>query len=190
MSNLRQHYKDSAIKNLMQEMGYTNIMQVPRILSVVLNRGIGDLSDKSILTDAAKELELIAGQKPIITKARKSIAGFKIRAGWPIGCKVTLRKKRMWEFLDRLLSISLPRVRDFRGLSYKSFDGHGNYAIGITEQSIFPEIKYENIKVFRGLDIVIVTSARTDAEGLALLRALNFPIRKPDVVKAKKVEGS
>jgi len=185
MSDLKKHYYDTVVNQLMTEQQYKNIMEVPRILAVVINRGISDLSDKKILADAADELGLIAGQKPVITKARKSIAGFKIREGWPIGCKVTLRKDRMWEFLDRLLCISIPRIRDFRGFSDRSFDGHGNYSLGIKEQSIFPEIRYENIKNFRGLDITIKTSARTDKDGKALLRALRFPLRNSEVATSK-----
>jgi large subunit ribosomal protein L5 len=181
MSSLKQYYFEHVIKELMATQKYENIMQVPRIEAVILNRGISDLSDKKILVEAAEELGLIAGQKPVITKARKSIAGFKIREGWALGCKVTLRKDRMWEFLERLLSISIPRIRDFRGLNDRSFDGQGNYSLGIKEQSIFPEIRYENIKNFRGLDITIKTSARTDKDGKALLRALKFPLRNSEV---------
>jgi large subunit ribosomal protein L5 len=160
-------------------------MRVPKITKVVLNMGVGEaIGDKKVLESAANELALIAGQKVVITKARKSIAGFKIRAGWPIGCKVTLRGERMYEFLERLVGVAIPRIRDFRGLSPKAFDGRGNYAMGVTEQIIFPEIDYDKIEKLRGLDITITTTARTDEEGRALLTALRFPFKgtvaKPD----------
>jgi large subunit ribosomal protein L5 len=153
-------------------------MQVPRITKITLNMGVGEATgDKKILDNAVGDMEKIAGQKPIVTHARKSIATFKIREGWPIGCKVTLRRERMYEFLDRLITISIPRIRDFRGLNPRSFDGRGNYSFGVKEQIIFPEIAYDKIDVIRGMDIVITTTARTDAEGRALLEAFNFPFR-------------
>jgi large subunit ribosomal protein L5 len=154
-------------------------MQVPRIEKITLNMGVGEaINDKKLLENAASDMATIAGQKPLITKARKSVAGFKIREGYPIGCKVTLRGERMWDFLERLISIALPRVRDFRGVSAKSFDGRGNYSMGVREQIIFPEIDYDKVDRVRGLDITITTTANTDAEGRALLAAFNFPFRK------------
>ena len=159
-------------------MGFDNIMQVPRITKITLNMGVGEaVGDKKVLDNAVADMTKIAGQKPIITKARRSIAGFKIRDGWPIGCKVTLRSDRMYEFLDRLISIAIPRIRDFRGITPKSFDGRGNFAMGVTEQIIFPEINYDEVDKLRGMDITITTTARTDDEGRALLRAFNFPFK-------------
>jgi large subunit ribosomal protein L5 len=152
-------------------------MEVPKITKVVLNIGSGEFSDKKVLENAMDDLTKITGQKPIVTNARKSIAGFKVREGWPVGCKVTLRGERMYEFLDRLVSIAIPRIRDFRGLSPKSFDGRGNYAMGVGEQIIFPEIEYDKIDALRGMDITVTTTAKTDEEGRALLRALQFPFR-------------
>ena len=153
-------------------------MEVPRITKITLNMGVGEaLGDKKVLENAVADMEKISGQKVVVTKARKSIAGFKVRDGWPIGCKVTLRSERMYEFLDRLVSIAIPRVRDFRGVSAKSFDGRGNFAMGVTEQIIFPEIEYDKVDALRGMDITITTSARTDDEGRALLRAFNFPLK-------------
>jgi len=154
-------------------------MAVPRITKITLNMGVGEaVGDKKVMENAVADLEKISGQKPVVTKSRKSIAGFKIREGWPIGCKVTLRSQRMYEFLDRLISVAIPRIRDFRGVSPKSFDGKGNFAMGITEQIIFPEIDYDQIDSLRGLDITITTTARTDDEGRALLRAFNFPLKE------------
>jgi len=179
MSSLKQYYNDTVIKGLMESQGYTNVMQVPRITKITLNMGLGEaVTDKKHITGALSDLALISGQKAVATKARKSIAGFKIRDGWPIGAKVTLRKKRMWDFLERLLFVAIPRVRDFRGLNRKSFDGQGNYSIGITEQLIFPEIEYDKVEAIRGLDITFTTTATNNADGLALLKALNFPIRE------------
>jgi len=176
MARLKDYYRSNVVKHLMQELNYTNVMQVPKILKITLNMGVGEaVNDKKILTNATEDLAKIAGQKPIVTNAKKSIAGFKIREGWPIGCKVTLRGDRMYEFLDRLLSVALPRVRDFRGLNKKSFDGQGNYNLGVKEQIVFPEIQYDKVDAVRGLDICITTSAKTDAEGFALLQALQFP---------------
>jgi len=155
------------------------VMQVPRVTKVTLNMGIGDAtSDKKLIDNAIGDLEKLSGQKPLVTKARKSIAGFKVREGWPIGIKVTLRRERMWDFLDRLVNIAIPRVRDFRGLNPKSFDGRGNYSMGVREQIIFPEIEYDKIDRIRGLDVTITTTAKTDEEGRALLGALNFPFKK------------
>jgi large subunit ribosomal protein L5 len=178
MAQFREIYKKEVIPSLTKKFGYDNPMRVPKVTKVVLNMGVGEaLADKKVLENAASDLALISGQKVVITKARKSIAGFKVRAGWPIGCKVTLRGTRMYEFLDRLVSIAIPRIRDFRGLSPKSFDGRGNFAMGVNEQIIFPEIDYDKIDTLRGLDITITTTANTDDEGRALLAALNFPFR-------------
>ena len=178
MAQLREYYRKEVIPALLQQFGFDNTMRVPKITKVVLNMGLGEaLADKKILENAAGDLEMISGQKVVITKARKSIAGFKIREGWPVGCKVTLRGERMYEFLERLVDIAIPRIRDFRGLSPKSFDGRGNFAMGVNEQIIFPEIEYDKIDMLRGLDITITTTARTDDEGRALLTALRFPFR-------------
>ncbi len=178
MARLKELYKTDIAPKLKEELGIDNVMAVPRITKITLNMGVGEaLGDKKVLEHAVSNLEQITGQKVVVTKARKSIAGFKVREGWPIGCKVTLRKDRMYEFLDRLITISIPRIRDFRGVSAKSFDGRGNYAMGVTEQIIFPEIDYDKIDKIRGLDIAISTSAKTDEEGRALLAAFNFPFR-------------
>ena len=178
MAQLKQYYQEKIVPQLSRELGFGNTMRVPKITKVVLNMGLGEaVADKKILENATNHLELISGQKVVVTKARKSIAGFKIRDGWPIGCKVTLRGERMYEFLERLVNIAIPRIRDFRGLSPKSFDGRGNFAMGVTEQIIFPEIEYDKIDKLRGLDITITTTARTDDEGRALLAALRFPFR-------------
>jgi large subunit ribosomal protein L5 len=166
------------VPQLKEQLGLANVMEVPRITKITLNMGVGEaLGDKKVLENAVADMEKIAGQKAVVTKARKSIAGFKVRDGWPIGCKVTLRSDRMYEFLERLISIAIPRVRDFRGVSPKSFDGRGNFAMGVTEQIIFPEIEYDKVDALRGLDITITTTARTDDEGRALLRAFNFPLK-------------
>ena len=179
MAKLHDIYKNEVVGKLMQQFGYKTVMQVPRIEKITLNMGVGEaLTDKKILENAAADMAAISGQKPLITKARKSVAGFKIREGYPIGCKVTLRGERMWEFLERLICIAMPRIRDFRGVSDKSFDGKGNYSMGVREQIIFPEIDYDKVDQVRGLDITITTSARTDEEGRALLAAFNFPFRK------------
>ena len=179
MARLQQVYKEKVIPELLKEFGYKNVMQVPRIKKITLNMGVGEaVADKKQIENAVRDMTAIAGQKPIVTKARKSIAGFKIRDGWPIGCKVTMRGQHMWEFLDRLIAVSIPRIRDFRGLSAKSFDGRGNYSMGVREQIMFPEIDYDKIDTIRGLDITITTSAVTDEEGCALLKAFSFPIRK------------
>ena len=178
MAALKEVYRDEIAPRLKEELGLVNVMEIPRITKITLNMGVGEaLGDKKVLENALADMEKIAGQKPIITKARKSIANFKVREGWPIGCKVTLRHERMYEFLDRLISIAIPRVRDFRGVSPKSFDGRGNFAMGVTEQIIFPEIDYDQVDALRGLDITITTTARNDDEGRALLRAFNFPLR-------------
>jgi large subunit ribosomal protein L5 len=178
MANLQEIYKSELIAKLKEELSLENVMEVPRITKITLNMGVGEaLGDKKVLEHAVGDLEKIGGQKVVVTKARKSIAGFKVREDWPIGCKVTLRGERMYEFLDRLIAIAIPRIRDFRGLNPKSFDGRGNYAMGVTEQIIFPEIDYDKIDALRGLDIAITTTARTDDEGRALLRAFNFPFK-------------
>ncbi|WP_028304212.1 50S ribosomal protein L5 [Oceanospirillum maris] len=179
MARLKELYKSEVVAKLQEQFGYKNVMQVPRITKVTLNMGIGDAtSDKKLVDSALVDLEQLSGQKPIVTLARKSVAGFKVREGWPIGCKVTMRADRMWEFLDRLVDISIPRVRDFRGLNPKSFDGRGNYSMGVREQIIFPEIEYDKVDRIRGLDITITTTAGTNEEGLALLSALQFPFKK------------
>ncbi|MCM2973652.1 MULTISPECIES: 50S ribosomal protein L5 [Larsenimonas] len=179
MANLKEQYQNEVKAKLKEEFGYDSVMQIPSITKITLNMGVGDAtSDKKLIENAAADLEKLSGQKPIITKARKSVAGFKVREGWPIGVKVTLRRERMWEFLDRLVNIAIPRVRDFRGLNPKSFDGRGNYSMGVREQIIFPEIEYDKVDRVRGLDITITTSANTDDEGRALLSALNFPFKK------------
>jgi len=178
MAQLKQYYKNKVVPELATQFGFANAMRVPKITKVVLNMGLGEaVADKKILDNATGDLESISGQKVVITKARKSIAGFKIRDGWPIGCKVTLRGERMYEFLERLVNIAIPRIRDFRGLSPKSFDGRGNFAMGVSEQIIFPEIEYDKIDKIRGLDITITTTARNDDEGRALLNALHFPFK-------------
>ena len=178
MATLKDKYKSDIAPQLKDELGLDNVMQVPRITKITLNMGVGEaVGDKKVMESAVGDMEKIAGQKPVVTLARKSIAGFKIRDGWPIGCKVTLRSERMYEFLERLISIAIPRIRDFRGISPKSFDGRGNFAMGVSEQIIFPEIDYDQVDSLRGMDISITTSARTDDEGRALLRAFNFPLK-------------
>jgi len=178
MVNLKEKYWNEIAPRLREELGLQNVMEVPKITKITLNMGVGEaIGDKKILENAISDMALIAGQKPVVTKARKSIAGFKVRDGWPIGCKVTLRSDRMYEFLERLISIAIPRIRDFRGVSPKSFDGRGNFAMGVSEQIIFPEIEYDKVDVLRGLDITVTTTARTDDEGRALLRAFNFPLK-------------
>lgn len=178
MSRLKELYKTEVVAKLTEEFGYKNPMEVPRVSKITLNMGVGEaLGDKKLMDFAVADMEAIAGQKAVVTKARKSVAGFKVREGWPIGCKVTLRRDRMWEFMDRLIDISLPRVRDFRGISGKSFDGRGNYSMGIKEQIIFPEIDYDKVDKVRGMDVTITTTAKTNDEGRALLKALQFPFR-------------
>jgi large subunit ribosomal protein L5 len=178
MARLGELYQNELRAKLKEELSLANPMEVPRITKITLNMGVGEAAgDKKVLEAALTDLTKIAGQKPVVTKARKSIAGFKIRDGWPIGCKVTLRGENMYEFLDRLVTIAIPRVRDFRGISPKSFDGRGNFAMGVTEQIIFPEIDYDKIDTLRGMDITITTTARNDDEGRALLKAFNFPFK-------------
>ncbi len=178
MSRLQADYQDRIVGELKEKLGCTSVMQVPRIEKITLNMGVGEaIADKKVMENAVKDLRQIAGQQPIVTHARKSVAAFKVREGWPIGCKVTLRRERMYEFLDRLINIAIPRIRDFRGLSPKAFDGRGNYSMGVREQIMFPEIDYDKIDVLRGMDITITTSARTNDEGRALLEAFKFPFR-------------
>ncbi|MEJ2508801.1 MAG: 50S ribosomal protein L5 [Gammaproteobacteria bacterium] len=178
MARLQDFYRDNVVKQLQEQFGYKSVMQVPKITKITINMGVGEaVGDKKVLENAVGDLIKIAGQKPVVTKARKSIAGFKIRDGWPIGAKVTLRRERMYEFLDRLITVAIPRIRDFRGLNSKSFDGRGNYSMGVREQIIFPEIEYDKIDVLRGMDITITTTAETDEEGRALLSAFSFPFK-------------
>ncbi|WP_185235648.1 50S ribosomal protein L5 [Teredinibacter franksiae] len=178
MARLKEIYRDEIAPKLKEELGLGNVMEIPRITKITLNMGVGEaIGDKKVLEHAVADLEKIAGQKVVVTKARRSIAGFKVREDWPVGCKVTLRQERMYEFLDRLISIAIPRVRDFRGISPKQFDGRGNFSMGVNEQIIFPEIEYDKIDKLRGLDICISTTARTNEEGRALLKAFNFPFK-------------
>ncbi|RMH21033.1 MAG: 50S ribosomal protein L5 [Gammaproteobacteria bacterium] len=178
MARLHDFYKTEVIDQLKRDLGYKNVMQVPKIEKVTLNMGLGEaVGDKKVIENAIGDMTSIAGQKAVPTLAKKSIAGFKIRDGWPIGCKVTLRGERMYEFLDRLINIAIPRIRDFRGFSRKAFDGRGNYSLGITEQIIFPEIDYDKVDKLRGMDITITTSAESNDEGYALLKAFNFPFK-------------
>jgi large subunit ribosomal protein L5 len=178
MARFKEIYDSEIVPKLMGEFGYKSVMQVPRITKITLNMGVGEaVGDKKILDNAMGDMAKISGQKPVMTKAKTSIAGFKIREGWPVGCKVTLRRERMYEFLERLVDIAIPRIRDFRGISAKSFDGRGNFSMGVSEQIIFPEIDYDKIDALRGMDIAIATTARTDDEARALLRAFNFPFR-------------
>lgn len=178
MAAFKEMYKNEIAAKLKEELKLSNVMEVPKITKITLNMGVGEaIGDKKVLEHAVRDLEAISGQKVMVTKARKSVAGFKIRDGWPIGCKVTLRDDRMYEFLERLVTISIPRIRDFRGISPKQFDGRGNFSMGVDEQIIFPEIDYDKVDKLRGLDICITTTARNDDEGRALLRAFNFPLR-------------
>jgi large subunit ribosomal protein L5 len=178
MARFREIYKKEIVPALTQQFGYKSVMEVPRVSKVVLNMGVGEaVGDKKLLENAAADMQKIAGQKPVITKARKAIAAFKIREGYPIGCMVTLRENRMYEFLDRLISVALPRVRDFRGVSGRSFDGRGNFNMGVKEQIIFPEIEYDKVDTMRGMNITITTTAKTDAEAKALLAAFRFPFK-------------
>jgi large subunit ribosomal protein L5 len=178
MARLNEVYKKEIAVKLKEELNLVNVMEVPKITKITLNMGVGEaLGDKKVLEHAVAEMASIAGQKPVVTLARKSIAGFKVREGWPIGCKVTLRSERMYEFLERLISIAIPRIRDFRGFSPKAFDGHGNFSMGITEQIIFPEIDFDKVDAMRGMDITITTSARNNDEGRALMKAFNFPLK-------------
>jgi large subunit ribosomal protein L5 len=178
MARLQQHYKEKVVPDLVQKFGYKSVMEVPRIAKITLNMGVGKATqDKKILDNAVADLTKITGQKPVVTKAKKSVANFKVRAGFPIGCMVTLRGQRMYEFLDRLVSVAIPRIRDFRGVSNRSFDGRGNYSLGVKEQIIFPEIEYDKIDTLRGLNISITTTAKTDDEARALLAAFRFPFK-------------
>jgi large subunit ribosomal protein L5 len=179
MTDLKKVYDEEIRPKLKEELGLDNVMEIPRITKITLNMGVGEsIADRKLLDAAVSDMELIAGQKAVVTKARKSIAGFKVREEFPIGCKVTLRRARMYEFLDRLINIAIPRTRDFRGISPKSFDGRGNFAMGITEQIVFPEIDYDKIDKIRGMDIAITTTATNDEHGRALLKAFNFPLRE------------
>lgn len=178
VSRLQEYYRTTVMPQLQKERGYTNVMAIPRVTKITVNMGLGEaVANRKILDSAAEDLARITGQKPVITKARKSVANFKIREGWPIGCKVTLRRERMYEFLDRLITVAIPRIRDFRGLPARSFDGRGNYTFGLREQIVFPEIDYDKVDAIRGMDITLTTSARDDDEARALLKAFNFPIR-------------
>jgi len=185
LTRMQQLYVDTIRAQMTEQFGYKNLMQVPKIEKIVLNMGVGEATqDKKKVDKAAEEMALIAGQRPVITKAKKSVATFKLREGMPIGCKVTLRREKMYEFLDRLITVALPRVRDFRGLNPKSFDGRGNYAMGLKEQIIFPEINYDKIDSVRGMDVIITTTAKTDDEARALLKAFGFPFIQAPVEKA------
>ena len=178
MARLKDYYKDSVVKAMTEQFGYTSVMQVPRIAKITLNMGVGEaVADKKVMEHAVGDMEKIAGQKAIVTKAKKSVAAFKIRDDYPVGCKVTLRRERMYEFLDRLVTVAIPRIRDFRGFSPKAFDGRGNYSMGIKEQIVFPEIDFDKISQIRGLDITVTTTAATDDQGRALLRAFGFPFK-------------
>ncbi len=178
MARLEQHYHDVVVQKLMEKFAFKSVMQVPRIEKITINMGVGEaIADKKVMEHAVRDMQQISGQKPVVRKARKSIAAFKIREGWPVGCKVTLRRERMYEFLDRLINIAIPRIRDFRGLNPRAFDGRGSYSMGVKEQIIFPEIDYEKIDALRGLDITITTSAANDEEGRALLEAFQFPFK-------------
>jgi large subunit ribosomal protein L5 len=178
MTRFQKHYKDVVVPKLMERFGYANVMQVPRLTKITLNMGVGEaVGNKKVLENALDDMSKIAGQKPVTTKARVSVASFKIREGWPIGCKVTLRRAHMFEFLDRLVSVALPRVRDFRGVSGRAFDGRGNYNMGIKEQIIFPEVDFDQVDAMRGMDISIATTAKSDEEARALLEAFSFPFR-------------
>lgn len=178
MARLQERFKNEIAPQLFKDLGLKNVMETPKITKITINMGVGEaVGDKKVLDHAVSDMQKIAGQKPVITLARRSIAGFKVREGWPVGCKVTLRAEKMYEFLDRLVSIAIPRIRDFRGISPKQFDGRGNFSMGVSEQIIFPEIDYDKIDKMRGLDICISTTARTDDEGRALLKAFNFPFK-------------
>ena len=179
MSRLQEYYRDTVVGQLKEKLGLDNVMAVPRIEKITINMGVGEaVGDRKVMEHAMSDLEKISGQKPLVCNARKSVASFKIRDGYPVGCKVTLRRERMYEFLDRLVNIAIPRVRDFRGLSAKSFDGRGNYSMGVREQIIFPEVDYDQVDAIRGMDITVTTSAKNDEEGRALLEAFNFPFKK------------
>jgi len=178
MARLQEYYRDTVVKQLQEQFGYKNVMEIPRLTKISINMGVGEaVGDRKLIDNAVADMTKIAGQKPVVTLARKSVASFKLREGWPVGCRVTLRREHMYEFLDRLINIAIPRIRDFRGLNPKSFDGRGNYNMGVREQIIFPEIDYDKIDTLRGLDITFTTTAKTDQEGRALLTAFNFPFR-------------
>ncbi len=178
MARLKDFYKETVVKQMTEQFGYTSVMEVPRIKKITLNMGVGEaVADKKVMENAVGDMQKIAGQKPVVTKAKKSVAAFKIRDDYPVGCKVTLRRERMYEFLDRLVTVAIPRIRDFRGISPKSFDGRGNYNMGVKEQIIFPEIEYDKIDALRGMNITITTTAKTDEEARALLSAFSFPFR-------------
>jgi large subunit ribosomal protein L5 len=179
MARLKDFYTETVAKQLKEQFGYKNDMEIPRITKITLNMGVGEaIADRKVMDNAVEDMTKIAGQKPIVIKARKSVAGFKLREGWPVGCKVTLRRNMMYEFLDRLINVAIPRIRDFRGLNAKGFDGRGNYNMGVKEQIIFPEINFDKIDALRGMDITFTTTAKTDEEGRALLAAFNFPFRR------------
>ena len=179
MSRLKDYYKDTVVDQLKEQFGFKSVMEVPKLEKITLNMGVGEaIGDKKVIQSAVADMTKIAGQQPVVNLARLSVAGFKVREGWPIGCKVTLRRERMYDFLDRLVSIAIPRIRDFRGLKANAFDGRGNYSMGIQEQIIFPEIDYDQIDAIRGMDITFTTSAKTDEEARALLTAFNLPLKK------------
>ena len=179
MSRLQTYYKETVVPELTKQFSYKNVMEVPKITKITLNMGVGEaVGDKKVMERAVGDMTAISGQKPVVNLARKSVASFKIRDGWPVGCKVTLRRERMYEFLDRLVNIAIPRIRDFRGLNRKSFDGRGNFSMGVKEQIMFPEIDFDKIDAIRGMDITITTTAKTDDEARALLKAFNFPFRE------------
>jgi len=179
MARLKDLYTETVVKQLKEQFGYKNDMEIPRITKITLNMGVGEaIADRKVMENAVEDMTSIAGQKPVVIKARKSVAGFKLREGWPVGCKVTLRRSMMYEFLDRLINVAIPRIRDFRGMNPKGFDGRGNYNMGVREQIIFPEINYDKIDALRGMDITFTTTAKTDEEGRALLAAFNFPFRR------------
>jgi large subunit ribosomal protein L5 len=178
MARLQEYYRETVVKQLQEQFGYKNVMEIPRLSKISINMGVGEaVGDRKLIDNAVADMTKIAGQKPVVTLARKSVASFKLREGWPVGCRVTLRRERMFEFLDRLINIAIPRTRDFRGMNPRSFDGRGNYNMGVREQIIFPEIDYDKIDTLRGLDITFTTTAKTDQEGRALLAAFNFPFR-------------
>jgi len=179
MSRLQTYYKETVMPQLLKEFSYENVMEVPKITKITLNMGVGEAAtDKKVMVRAVGDMTAIAGQKPVVNLARRSVASFKIRDGWPVGCKVTLRREQMYEFLDRLVNVAIPRIRDFRGLNRKSFDGRGNYSMGVKEQIMFPEVDYDQIDVIRGMDITITTNAKNDQEAMALLKAFNFPFKE------------
>jgi large subunit ribosomal protein L5 len=178
MSRLQTYYQETVVPQLMEQLGLSNVMEVPKITKITLNMGVGEaVTDKKVMDKATEDMMLISGQKPIVTNSRRSVASFKIRDGWPVGCKVTLRRERMYEFLDRLVNVAIPRIRDFRGLNPKSFDGRGNYSLGVKEQIMFPEIDFDKVDAMRGMDITITTTAKNDEQGMALLKAFSFPFK-------------